>query len=1203
MTKQVILAACCIFYTSALFSQTNPAIFTWLRNTTGIQGRHYVAGNSTPINDAYPANVQSVKYTPNWVYVSCSGIPSYIIGPYQDGNPSQGINNNNIYKIPLNPVKNNGNPTNTNGGTIGVFINGVSLFDYRDGVSYNINTGTNQGGPTGGMGNGVWNRDAIVAERVGFDCAKGHPAMGNYHHHQNPSAFNLDLSVISNVCNLYLADGLYVIDSTKHAPLLGFAYDGFPIYGAYGYKNTDGTGGITRMKSSYSLRSITIRTHYANGTDVTDGPNVGGNFPLGMYREDYQYNPTSATTPDFLDEHNGRFCVTPEYPNGIYCYFSTVNQNWNSAYPYVVGPTFYGVKNVTRVTSINETTTTYNGPPLAATTLLSHVGCSGEQTGAIQLVVTGGNPPYTFNWGNGITSQNRIGLSAGNYSVTISDISAQTTVQTAVITQPLLPLVSATTIVPIQCFGASTGEIHVITTGGTPPYSYSWNDGDTSSIRINLLAGTYTCTILDANNCLITVYGSIFQPNTALTVSAAVSPIACFGNTTGIIQLNPSGGTPGYSYEWSDGNNQQFRSGLAAGTYRATITDAKLCSKTVSEYILQPTAALSVSSTVTPVACYGATTGAIQLFPSGGTLNYDILWNDGNTSVFRTDLPAGTYSATITDAHYCIYTIADNIDQNSNITPTVNASSATCGESNGAIALSVEGGTPPYAYYWNNGAVTQQLENLSSGAYSVTIADNLGCSIQNTTAISSLNGPTAVALTSNIRCPGDSTGIIELTVSAGNPPFSFHWSDGNINQSRSNLPSGIYSVTILDANNCAAVIAENIDQPSQIELHSTFTPETCNQNNGAVVLQVEGGTMPYSFLWSNGQTNQNSSELTPGDYAVTMTDANGCQLNYTTTLVAVPGPMANASCNDIACFGDATGSIQLNVFSGTPPFNYLWNNGFVGPNQAGLLAGNYAVTITDAYNCPFILTKSINQPFSTLGLSIEAEHIQCFGDTTGSINLFAFGGTSPYSYTWNNGMVGQQLSSLSAGTYSLLVTDANGCAVSNTQTIEQPTSALSVSVVSTNATAWNNGTAAATANGGTAPYLYVWSTGQVGNELNDLPPGNYTVTVSDAQQCTVTFTVTIDQTISTDDIQSEINIKVFPNPAAELILVQSQRMLTNDYSVSLMNSIGQVLAQKNLPQGSTLCYFETETLYDGIYFLTITDGTTSKVVQVVVNRR
>lgn len=344
---------------AAAFAQTNPIVTSWLQNTTGITGRHYISGNSTPINDATLANVQKVEYSANWAYVKCTGIPAYIIGPYLDGNPSQGTNQNNLYKMPLNPVQNTGTPSNTTGGNIGVFINGVALFDYRDGVSYKLSTGMNAGGPMGGMGDGVWNRDAVVAERQGFDCAKGHPAMGNYHHHQNPSAFNLDLQVISNICDLYLADGLYVVDSTVHSPLLGFAYDGFPIYGAYGFKNTDGTGGITRIKSSYSLRDITVRTHYANGNDVTDGPAVSDVYPLGLYREDYQYNPTSAATPDYLDEHNGRFCVTPEYPNGIYCYFATVDANWNSAYPYVVGPTFYGVKNVTKVNAVNEPTTVY----------------------------------------------------------------------------------------------------------------------------------------------------------------------------------------------------------------------------------------------------------------------------------------------------------------------------------------------------------------------------------------------------------------------------------------------------------------------------------------------------------------------------------------------------------------------------------------------------------------------------------------------------------------------------------------------------------------------------------------------------------------------------------------------------------------------------------------------------------------------------
>lgn len=331
-------------------AQTNPVIKGWMQNTTNIKGRHYVNGNSTPINDNVLANIQSVKYSTNSVYIATNGIPAYITGPFLDGNPSLATSQAAIFKFPLNPVQNTGTPSPTTMGNIGIFINGVALFDYRDGVSWQSSSSSLKGGPLGGTGDGIWNRDAVVAERAGFDCAKGHPAMGNYHHHQNPSAFKLDLNVVSTICNLYDADGLYVIDSTKHAPLIGFAYDGFPIYGAYAYKNVDGTGGIVRMKSSYTLRNITTRT---------SGPNVNANYPLGYFREDYQYNATSANTPDYLDEHNGRFCVTPEYPNGIYCYFATVDERWNSAYPYAVGPTFYGVKSAAKVNSITEAVTTY----------------------------------------------------------------------------------------------------------------------------------------------------------------------------------------------------------------------------------------------------------------------------------------------------------------------------------------------------------------------------------------------------------------------------------------------------------------------------------------------------------------------------------------------------------------------------------------------------------------------------------------------------------------------------------------------------------------------------------------------------------------------------------------------------------------------------------------------------------------------------
>ena len=369
--KKIVLTTILIVGLQSVFAQTNPVILNWLQNTTGIMGRHYVKNNYIPINDNTLANVLSVKYSTANVYVATNGIPSYITGPFLDGNPSNATSQNAIFKLPLNPVKNTGNPVNTTGGNIGLFINGVALFDYRDGVSWKSSTGTLAGGPFGGMGDNVWNRDAVVAERIGFDCAKGHPAMGNYHHHQNPSAFSLDLSVISTVCNLYVADGLYLIDSNVHAPLIGFAYDGFPIYGAYGYKNLDGTGGIVRMKSSYQYRNISTRTQYANGTTVTAGPPVSTTYPLGYFKEDYEF--VLDSNSDYLDIHNGRFCITPEFPNGTYCYFATVDQNWNSAYPYIVGPTFYGSRVVAKVTTIAEPVTNYSPSTGIANTIKTSI--------------------------------------------------------------------------------------------------------------------------------------------------------------------------------------------------------------------------------------------------------------------------------------------------------------------------------------------------------------------------------------------------------------------------------------------------------------------------------------------------------------------------------------------------------------------------------------------------------------------------------------------------------------------------------------------------------------------------------------------------------------------------------------------------------------------------------------------------------------
>lgn len=302
----------------------SPAISNWLVNSNGQRGRYYMSGNSTPIQDTVKVNVQLVRYNATDVYVNASGYPAYIVGPYLDNNPSKATNRKFVWRIPLSPQVNNGTKTNVGMGQIGVLLNGVPIYNYADGRSYN--------------NAGVWNQNAVYFENLGFDCSKGHPSPvrvnnvlvgGTYHHHLNPTAYRFDVNATNPVCNLYTSDGMYMPDSSMHGPLIGYSFDGFPIYAGFGYANADGTGGIRRLRPSYRLRNITTRTN---------GPTLA-TYALGAYKEDYEFVAGSGD----LDVHNGRFSVTPEYPNGIYCYFATVDTEYKGVYPYFIGPTYYGV--------------------------------------------------------------------------------------------------------------------------------------------------------------------------------------------------------------------------------------------------------------------------------------------------------------------------------------------------------------------------------------------------------------------------------------------------------------------------------------------------------------------------------------------------------------------------------------------------------------------------------------------------------------------------------------------------------------------------------------------------------------------------------------------------------------------------------------------------------------------------------------------
>lgn len=851
----------------------------------------------------------------------------------------------------------------------------------------------------------------------------------------------------------------------------------------------------------------------------------------------------------------------------------------------------------------------------------TNITCNGLTNGAIDLTVTGGFAPISYSWTNGATTQDISGLAVGSYTVTVTDANGCTGSTTQAITQPAILTSAITAQTNVSCFGGSNASVTVAGSGGTAPYQYSLNAGpnQASGTFSGLAAGSYTITVTDANGCTRTQPVTITQPAVAFSVAFTQTNVLCFGASTGSINVTPSGGTAPYTYSWSNGAVTEDLTGVPAGTYTLTAHDANGttggCAATITVTITQPAAPLTLSTTQVNVLCFGASTGSIDLTPAGGTMPYTYSWSNGATSQDLTGLAAGTYTVNVTDANgasgTCAATATVTITQPAApLTLSQTQVNVLCfGGSNGSVNLTPAGGTAPYNYTWSNGFTGQDPSGLIAGTYTVVVTDangsTGGCTATSTVTITQPAAPVSGTTTqTNVLCFGGTTGAINLTPAGGTLPYSYLWSNGATTQDISGLAAGTYSVVISDANGstggCTASVSVTITQPAApLTLSTSQVNVLCNSgSNGSIDITPAGGTAPYSYLWSNGATTQDLSGLPAGTYTVNVSDANGttggCAATATITITQ-PTALTQSvtaftypSGTNISCFGLSDGSANLTIGGGVPGYTYSWSNGAVTEDLSGAPAGTYNVTVVDANGCTITSTVTLNQPAvlsSTVTPAVYAGGFNLSGCVNdGSIDLGVTGGNPGYSYSWSNGATTQDISSLPAGTYSVTVTDLNGCQTTSSVTLTQPNAlAQTISAFTypsgTNISCFglSDGSVDLSISGGSPNYTYAWSNGATTQDLTNVPFGTYNVTVTDANGCQITSSITLTQpTLLTSNVTPSVYAGGFNVSGC-----------VPDGSIDLTVAGGNPGYNYSWSNGSTTQ--DVNTLIAGTYIVTVTD--------------
>lgn len=623
-------------------------------------------------------------------------------------------------------------------------------------------------------------------------------------------------------------------------------------------------------------------------------------------------------------------------------------------------------------------------PQITGNVFTNNATC-GVADGNATVNANGGNQPFTYQWFDnlmnplaGETNNVLLNVMSGTYFVTVTDQNGCSETFQANISDISSTTLTWDAINHPSCFGSSDGSIEITTTTANPPLSYTWNPGGIiAEDPSGLTAGTWTLQTVDAMGCT-NFYDTTLVDPAELIVTSSSTPSDC-GQCNGTADIVITGGTPGYNILWNNGGTTTSLTGLCASTYEAQVTDQNGC--LVIEQVEVPNAGgLTGSELVNAITCPGACDGAVTVSGSGGTAPYSYLWlHDNSTNPTLTNLCAGTYFVTITDAVGCTFAIEITMDDPPAITETATVVNPSCGLSDGSITVMTSGGVLPHTYLWTpGGSVNNAISGLAAGTYTLTVTDAAGCSQDFVYGLSNSNAAVASLTTQDVNCASVCDGQLDTaSVIGGTPVYTFQWLDdtgapiaGETNPLYTGVCAGDYMLEITDAAGCISYVSGTITEPDTILLNPIFALNpTCNGLcDGTLITNPIGGTLPFTFIWDNvpASVTPNADSLCDGTYNVLITDANGCTANQSGTVVEPTAiTVAIDSIIDATCLNSPDGEIYITASGGTPGYTYQYvsqtlTDTFNVEDPVGLLPMEYYLTVTDTNGCQFMDTLVVD---------------------------------------------------------------------------------------------------------------------------------------------------------------------------------------------------------------------------------------------------